>query len=165
MTTITATFDNRLEAEQAVTEMTRNGVDQDHLSLLMSDNARRTIFGTSSGSSDVSDRAAKAGVTGASIGGALAALVAGLTAVGSLAIPGSSFLVVGPVVAALSGASAGAIVGGLTGALIQAGLDEGEASRYEAAIRAGKIVLVVHPEDEDEADAARRALRGIRQAA
>jgi uncharacterized membrane protein len=88
----------------------------------------------------------------------LGALIAGLTLVGIIAVPGSGLLVVGPLVAALSGAGAGAAAGGLSGALISAGFAADEAKRYEEEIRHDKAVIVVHTTD-GMAPAARVALR------
>ncbi|MBY0408287.1 MAG: hypothetical protein K2Q01_11400, partial [Rickettsiales bacterium] len=74
---------------------------------------------------------AEGGVTGAAIGSAIGAVLASLTAVGSIALSSGSILLAGPVVSALSGAGAGGIVGGLSGVLIGAGFAMEETHRYE----------------------------------
>jgi hypothetical protein len=156
MTNVAGVFDSRKEADAAVSTLLDTGFKKEELSLIVSDNARHAIF--SSPTDDEGARTTEGGAAGALIGGALGALVAGLTLVGVIVVPGSGgLLVVGPLVAALSGAGAGAAVGGLSGALISAGFAIDEAKRYEEEIRHGKAVIVVHASDE-MVPAARMAL-------
>lgn len=156
MTNVAGVFDSRKEADAAVSKLLDTGFNKENLSLIVSDHARHAIF--SSPTDDESSRATEGGVAGALIGGALGALIAGLTLVGVIVVPGSGLLVVGPLVAALSGAGAGVIAGGVSGALIAGGFAVDEAKRYEEEIRHGKAVIVVHTTDE-MAPAARVALR------
>ncbi len=157
MTNVAGVFDSKTEADAAVSKLLDTGFNKEHLSLIVSDHARHTIF--SSPTDDESTRAIEGGAAGALIGGALGALIAGLTLVGVIVVPGSGgLLAVGPLVAALSGAGAGAAAGGLGGALISAGFALDEVKRYEEEIRHGKAVIVVHTTDE-MAPAARVALR------
>jgi hypothetical protein len=158
MAAIAGVFTDRTEANSAVTQLLGSGFTKDDISLMMSEKSRDQWIKTTD---DTGDRAASGGLTGATIGGALGALVAGLTMVGSLAVPGSTLLVAGPVVAALSGAGAGAAAGGLTGALIGAGVDAGEAGKYEKEIEAGRAVVIVHSNDNAKIDQARTVLRSM----
>jgi hypothetical protein len=132
------------------------GFSKEHLSLIVSDNARHTLFPVPS--DDAVVRTVEGAAAGALIGGAFAALIAGLTLVGIVVVPGSGLLAVGPIFAALSGAGGGAILGGLSGGLISAGFAVDEAIHYEKEIRHGKAVIIVHATDE-MAPAARVALR------
>lgn len=157
MTNIAGVFDSKTEANAAVSKLLDTGFKKEDLSLIVSDNARHAIF--SSPTDDQASRTTDGGVAGALIGGALGELIAGLTVVGVVVVPGSGLLAVGPLVAAISGAGAGAIAGGVSGALISAGFAVDEAKRYEEEIRHGKAVIVVHTTDE-MAQAARVALRG-----
>jgi hypothetical protein len=141
-------FDSRMEAEQALAELLNAGVERDKISLIMTDQTKGKLF---SSTDDEGTRAAKGAAAGAAIGGALGALVAGLTAVGSIVVPGAGLLAAGPIVAALSGAGAGAAVGGLSGALVRAGIAAAEANRYEEEVKAGKAVVIVHPANDNEA--------------
>ena len=151
-------FANRSDANNAVSQLLSMGLTKDDISLMLSEKSRDQWIKTTD---DTGDRAAAGGVTGATVGGVLGALVAGLTMVGSLAVPGSSLLVAGPVVAALSGAGAGAAAGGLTGALIGAGVDAGEAGKYEKEIEAGRAVVIVHSNDNEKVESARQILRNM----
>ena len=156
MTNVAGVFDSKTEADAAVSKLLDTGFNKENLSLIVSDNARHAIF--SSPADNESIRTIEGGAAGALLGGVLGALIAGLTIVGVVVVPGSGLLAVGPLVSALTGAGAGAAVGGLSGALISAGFAVDEAKRYEEEIRHGKAVIVVHTTNEMAA-AARVALR------
>lgn len=147
MKNVCGIFDRRESAETAVTELLAAGVPQSRISLIMSDATRNRLFIVGR---DEAGEAAKGGVEGAVIGGSFGAIVAGLTAVASFAVPGSTILLAGPMLAAMTGGAAGAAVGGLVGALASAGMPEEEAKRYEAEIKNGKALLVVSPENESQ---------------
>jgi len=155
MVDIAGVFDSRAEADAAIAKLLDTGFNKGNMSLIVADNVRHTIF--ASPTDDESTRATKGGAAGALFGGALGALIASLTLVGVIVVPGSGLLVAGPLVVALSGAGAGALAGGVSGALISAGFAVDEAKRYENEIRHGKAVIVVHTTTE-MADAARIAL-------
>ena len=152
---IAGVFDSKEQAHAAVSKLLDTGFNKHDLSLIVSDHVRHTIFPAPT--DDESSRTAEGAATGALAGGALGALIAGLTLVSVLVVPGSGVFVVGPLVTALSGASAGAIAGGISGALISAGFAVDEAKHYENEIRHGKAILVVHAKD-DMVAAARVAL-------
>jgi uncharacterized membrane protein len=56
---------------------------------------------------------------------------------------------------AFGGAASGAAAGGLTGALIDMGIPEYEAKRYEQKVKDGNILMSVHTEDIKERERAR----------
>ena len=156
MTHVSGIFDSKAEAEAAVSRLLNTGFNKDDLSLIVSDNAHHTLFPHPVDNEN--ERTLKGGAAGALIGGALGALVAALTLVGVIVVPGSGLLVAGPLMAAFSGAGAGAAIGGLSGALISAGFAVDVAKKYEEEIRHGKAIIVVHTSGE-MAEAARVALR------
>ena len=146
MTNIAGIFDSKIEADAAVSKLLDTGFNKEDMSLIVSDHVRHIIF--ASPTDDESARTAKGGTAGALFGGALGALIAGLTLVGVIVVPGSGLLVAGPLAAIFVGIGAGAAAGGLSGALISAGFAVDEAKRYEEEIRHGKAVIVVHTTDE-----------------
>lgn len=148
MKIVTGSFDDRVHAEEALDRLLNRGFIRDDISLIMSDRTRDTLFVKKE---DTADKAAKGGITGAAATGVAGALLAGLSAVGSIVIPGAGLLAVGPIVAALTGAGAGAAVGGLTGALLAAGFAEDEARVSEEDINRGRAVIVVHSSDAQAA--------------
>lgn len=66
-------------------------------------------------------------------------------------IPGLGLIVAGPIVAGLAGAGAGGIAGGLIGALVGAGIPEDRAKLYEKGVKDGRIVMGVHPRNDEDA--------------
>jgi hypothetical protein len=83
----------------------------------------------------------------------------GFSAIGALVIPGiGSFIAVGPMIAALSGAAVSAAAGGLAGGLIGTGISEFEAKRYESKIKEGRILISVHTEKPEEMARAKEIL-------
>lgn len=157
MKTIAGIFDTDTTANHAVSALLDQGFEKDDISLIMSDKAHEKLF---SSTDDEADRVAKGGIIGATVGGALGALLAGLTTVGVIVLPGGSLLAVGPIVAALYGAGAGSALGGLSGALISAGFAADDANRYEQEIKNGKAIVVVHASNATKAAAATTALSG-----
>lgn len=155
MKIVTGSFDSRINAERAIDQLIDRGFMREDISLVMSDQAREAIF---TKEETTGDKAAKGGITGAATTGVATALLAGLSAVGSIVIPGAGLLAVGPLVAALTGAGAGAAVGGLTGALLAAGFADDEAKLSEEEIRLGRAVVVVHSPDA-QASVARSILK------
>jgi len=152
MTAVAGIFDYSLTADRAVSELLSEGFVKDDISLLMSEQTRGKFF---SSTDDEGNRTAKGAVAGATVGGVLGALIAGLTTVGTIFTNGGALMVAGPIVAALSGAGAGALAGGLAGALIRAGFAADEANRYEEEIKRGKAVVIVHTDSEREVGIAR----------
>jgi hypothetical protein len=155
MKTVAGIFDSEITADRAVSSLLDEGFSKDDISLIMSSKTRDSLF---SSTDDEANRVAKGGIFGAALGGTLGALVAGLTTVGIVVLPGGGLLAVGPVIAALSGAGAGGVFGGLSGALISAGFAADEASRYEEEIKRGKVIVIVHAPNEQKAIVAEAAL-------
>ena len=142
-------------ANQAIAALLSAGLTKDDLSLIMSDHAKKHF---SAATKDSGDRAVVDTAIGAGTGGVLGALIAGLTMVGAVAIPGVSLLVVGPIIAVLAGAGTGAALGGLAGALSAAGISTAEAVKYEQQLRAGKAVIVAHTKNDAQTQLARSIL-------
>jgi hypothetical protein len=155
MKTIAGIFDSELDADNAVAALLSEGFEKDDISLIMPDKTRDKLFDSTD---DEANRVAKGGAVGAALGGAIGALIAGLTTVGVIMVPGGSLLVVGPVIAALSGAGAGAAIGGLSGALIRAGYAADEANQFEQEVGKGKAIVLVHATNDNKAVVAESAM-------
>jgi hypothetical protein len=145
MARITAVFDDRAGAEQAVTELRRLGVTDTGLSFV----ARNEEEAVAAGAAP--DTAGKRATKGAAAG-AGAGLLFGLAA---LAIPGiGPFITAGGLASALGttgGAlAAGAIVGGtsgaIAGALSRAGYSKEESEFYGPAVERGGVLVGVDSE-------------------
>ena len=107
-------------------------------------------------------KAPEGAATGLGAGGLLGGTLGWLAGIGSLAIPGVGPLIAaGPIVAALSGVAVGAAVGGIAGALIDLGIPEYQAKRYEGKVKAGNILLSVHADNPDEVEQAKEIFKAV----
>jgi hypothetical protein len=151
-TLITGLFKSRADAERGVEDLIHYGWSRDDISVLMSDATRGREFGLS-----MASKAPEGAAAGATIGGVLGAVAAGLVVLGIVAVPGLGLVAAGPIVATLAGLGAGAAAGGLTGALIGLGMPEHEAKFYNEEIQQGGILVGVYSHS-DRADQARKIL-------
>jgi len=158
MDVLTAIFDTRREAENAVRELRGLGISETRIGLV-------TAEGNARGDTTVpitdTEYPGMGTAMGAAVGGAMGA-AGGATlglAAATLIVPG-----VGPVLAfGLLGAAllggTGAAVGAAVGDKIEEGLGEGlpheDVYLYEYALRLGRSVVVVHAKDDDQFSKAR----------
>lgn len=87
-------------------ELTQKGITQDDLSVIMSEGTRNNHFNQEISPeviTELKNKAPEGFTTGALVGGAIGAIVGGLTLTGSLIIPGSQVLLLGPALGAISG--------------------------------------------------------------
>ena len=155
---------DREPASAAVDRLHGLGYGRDDISVMMDDKTREKAF-----SALVSAKGSEGLAAGATVGGVLGAIVAGLTATGSVAaIAGTGGLatplVVGPLAAALAGLGAGAAGGGIVGGLIGVGIGEKRAKDYEKGLREGGILVAVRPKTKENRAAVRKALDSGRSA-
>jgi len=144
---VTAVFESRNQAEQAITALRQIGVTESQLSIIAPHGEKAQVTGGGSVADDAGDTAERMGK------GALAGAGAGtLFGLAALAIPGvGPFITAGWLASALGvtgGAiAAGAIVGGTSGALAgafaKAGYDEDEARYYGSAVERGGVFVAV----------------------
>jgi hypothetical protein len=151
-TLVTGLFKSRVNAERAIEDLNHYGYPRDDISLLLSDATRGREFGLA-----MATKAPEGAATGATIGGVLGAVAAGLVAAGVIVVPGIGLMAAGPIVATLAGLGAGAAAGGVTGALIGVGIPEHEARFYNDEIERGGILLGVYAHD-DRRDQAKKIL-------
>jgi hypothetical protein len=154
----TGIFYDREPAEAAVNRLHGIGYGHDDIGVMMDDKTRERAF-----ASLANVKGSEGVAAGATIGGVLGAIIAGLTATGSVAaIAGTGGLaaplVAGPLVAALAGLGAGAAGGGIIGGLIGLGIGESRAHEYEQGLQNGGILIAVKPKTQDHRVEVRRAL-------
>jgi hypothetical protein len=142
---VTGMFRERASAETAVSDLHTLGYTQSDISVMIEDGTIHKQFSDSTGGHKTTEGLG----TGAAIGGALGAIIAGLTATGSIiaiaATGGAATpLVAGPLAAVLAGLGAGGIGGGLIGALIGAGIPEDRAKLYDEGLKSGGILVGVN---------------------
>ncbi|HEU4373755.1 MAG TPA: hypothetical protein VFS02_09710, partial [Telluria sp.] len=147
---VTGLFRDRDSAERAYTSLADRGYNKDDVTLMMSDDTRKTHFADTD--TELGSKAAEGAGVGAGIGGTIGAVLAGIAAVGTtLVLPGIGLVVAGPIAAALAGAGAGGLAGGLVGALIGAGIPEERVVHYEEGIKNGGILMGVTPRSAEDA--------------
>lgn len=148
---LTGSFRDRAAVERAYNALLARGYSKDEINVIMSDDTRKQHFATTSETTELGNKAAEGGLTGATVGGTIGAVAGVLAVAGTLAIPGLGIVLAGPVAAGLAGLGAGAAAGGLVGALIGAGIPEERAKTYETDIKAGGIVVGVTPRSAEDA--------------
>jgi uncharacterized membrane protein len=132
-TTVIGLFRDHTEAQAAIHDLENDGFLRKDISLVARDGA----VDPAGHDVELGSGTAK----GAAIGGAAGAML-GLAA---LAIPGiGPILALGPLAAALTGAGVGAATGSMVGALSDMGVPEHESHFYEASLREGGSLVVVH---------------------
>ncbi|CAN5469666.1 hypothetical protein BH11BAC2_BH11BAC2_14220 [soil metagenome] len=147
---LTGMFADRESTENAYDTLHKRGYTKDDINLVMSDETRKKHF--SKGDTEIGTKAMEGAGTGSAIGGAVGAAVGIIAAIGtSLVIPGLGLVIAGPIAAGLAGAGAGGVTGGLIGALVGSGIPEERARLYETGVKDGKIVMGVHPRNEEDA--------------
>src|SRR4051812_3722672 len=147
MQNVVGIFETRTEAESAIQRLKEAGIAPEAISIAMKDVRESSNLVESTGAHDLSGEGATAGaVSGAAVGSLI-----GLALVGStFVLPGvGTFLIGGPLAAALAGAGIGAASGGLIGALIGAGIPETEAEHYATGIEQGQILISTNVADSD----------------
>lgn len=152
---VVAVYDTHKEAEQAVRELEKSGVDMQKLSIVGKDYyTEEEVVGYYT----TGERMKAWGKTGAFWGGLWGLLFGSAF----FLIPGiGPLLAAGPIVGWIIGALEGAVVVGGLGAigagLYSIGISEEDAIEYETQIKAGKYVVIAHG-STDEVSGAKSAL-------
>jgi len=150
MQTLVALYRNFNDAQNAVDELVRNGIDRTMISLV-ANNATGEYSDYVSDYDDDDD--AVNAEEGAAFGAASGGIIGALVGLGALAIPGiGPVIAAGPLIAALTGGAVGALAGAPTGGLV-AGLikthhiDDVDAEVYAEGVRRGETLLTVQVEE------------------
>lgn len=142
---VSAVFDNRMEAEQAVSQLRAAGVQDSSISVIAQREGEKAVETDGSGGEVAKD------VIGTAALGAGAGTLLGIAA---LAIPGVGPLVAAGAIAstaipgaALTGAAIGAAAGGVAGLLKDHGVSEDDADYYQERIGQGGVFVSVDASD------------------
>lgn len=129
-----------------VTELQQIGCSPDDISVIMSNQTKDTYFNHNEAPEVVTkleNKAPEGFTAGAFAGGTIGAIIGGLTLTGSLLVPGSQVLLLGPALGVIAGGAAGSAAGSLIGALIGFGIPEVEAKFYKDAVDQEENVMIV----------------------
>lgn len=152
-TTVSALFDNRADAVNAVRALTNNGFLRHDISMVASDAAGE--YAKYHGQVIPDDMPADDTINGAASGAVVGGLGGLLVGLAALAIPGLGPIVAaGPIATAIAGASIGAAAGGIVGALVDLGFDEDQAGYYAEGVRRGGTLVTAHVEEAKANEAA-----------
>lgn len=154
MQTLVALYHNFSDAQSAVDELVRSGVDRSMISLVANNVTGEYSNYVNSNASDYDDSDdAVTSDDGAAFGAASGGIIGALAGLGALAIPGiGPVIAAGPLIAALTGGAVGALAGAPTGGLV-AGLikthnvDAEDAEVYAEGVRRGQTLLTVQVDD------------------
>jgi NACalpha-BTF3-like transcription factor len=139
---VVGVFERRDEAKAAMHDLQQAGVPHDDISLVMQQAGTPPEVGAGA---TKANQGTVAGATGG-------AVLGGIVGLAALAIPGiGPLLAVGPIAAAL-GAMGGAALGGLVGSFSGLGIPTEQAKEYDAAVRAGGIVVATKVADRADED-------------
>lgn len=150
---IVGLFKNPTNAEHIYTNLLMQGYSKDEISLILSDETRKTYFFDQEdvSTTDLGNKALEGVGVGSIVGGTVGGIAAAIAAIGtSLVVPALGFVVAGSVAAALAGAGAGAAAGALVGALVGWGIPDDKAQMLEDEIKKGGVVIAVRAKSEDE---------------
>jgi hypothetical protein len=159
MQNVVGLFATRDEAESAIRRLNLAGVSVSAISVAMKDTREpgeaqtEPTLAEATGTHDLTEEGTAVGaVSGAAVGTLVGLLVAGSTFV----LPGvGTFLIAGPLAAALTGAGVGAASGGLLGALIGSGIPEADAQGFATDVESGQIVVAARVDDTQAPDVRR----------
>ena len=138
-TTLVGVFDDRIAAEQAVSELERNNFKSDQVGFAIrgtGDPEQKGMISDAEGTKD-----GRGAITGAATGAGLGAI---LGAAAAFLIPGFGPVVAGGILAmAFGGAIAGTAVGGIFGAMTGLDISEDEAKYLETEFNSGRAIVAV----------------------
>ncbi len=142
-TVVTGLFNAPVRAREAISALELRGVPDGDISLVAAEHFKAESFGIEHHS-----KVAEGAAIGAGAGGAIGALIAGLTLVGAIGSGGLGLVAAGPIIAALAGAGAGAATGGAVGTAIGLAIPEDEVKFYENAFKKGAVLVGVQCEND-----------------
>ncbi len=139
------------QATQAIDRLLAAGFDQEQISVISSDKTKEQYFEDFKNPPLTREQLPQA----VAAGGAIGALLAGLTAVAGLATTmGIGIVALGPILVALG---AGAVSGGLIGAMMTRGFSKELTEYYDQAVTSGKILVAVEHEGKEGAETLSKA--------
>ena len=153
---VTAVFDTESQAEKAVSDLRREGVDDKQLSIVsrqgrgMAATGEGTTAEAAEETKDTGERAGKGALAGAGVGAIFGLAASLIPGVGPFITAGWLANLLGAVGGGIaSGAIVGGTAGAVAGALAKAGYEEDEARFYGDAVERGNVLVAVDTANSD----------------
>ena len=148
---LTGSYRDYETADRAYADLRERGYTDDDIHVIMSEDTKKHYYDRDVDQIEIKEgsKAMEGAGVGAAVGGTAGGVIGALAGVGgAVLIPGIG-AIAGPLAGALAGAGAGGAGGSLLGALVGAGIPEETAHAYQKDIEDGRVVMGVHPRDED----------------
>ncbi len=136
-------FAGRAQAYQAINDLHHAGFRDEQVGFIAReelDETKNTQPTQPLHASEVETGAKPGAVAGGVVGGLAGAAVA-------LLIPGLGPALAGGILATIGGAAVGAATGGVIGTLVEVGVPEEDAHRYNNDVHSGRIIVIVQADD------------------
>ncbi|WP_159473823.1 hypothetical protein [Dyadobacter sp. 3J3] len=146
---VTGIFLTIADADGAYEALLDKGYTRENISVVMSEVTHKGHFLKIEDESVETSHTLEDAGRGALLGGTAGAIVSAIAAIGSnLALPGFGLVLMGPLLAGLTGAAAGSIAGGTIGAIIgTTGYPDEHKEYYENSIQEGGVMISVSPKN------------------
>jgi outer membrane lipoprotein SlyB len=148
---VVAVYENVENARSAIDKLIASGFPQKNISLVVA--SLKNEPAAIKKSLELGDESEKDAAIGAGIGAAIG-LLGGATVV---SLAGMGVVIAGPL-----GAGAGAIVGGILGAIQGWSVHRDHIPKYEAKVKAGKVLILAHGNNPVQIATAERILQSTR---
>ncbi len=148
---LTGSYSDYESADRAYSDLRERGYTDEDLHVIMSEDTKKRYYDRDVDQIKIEEgsKAMEGAGVGAAVGGTAGGVIGAIAGIGgAILIPGLG-AIAGPLAGALAGAGAGGAGGSLIGALVGAGIPEETAHAYEKDIKDGRVVMGVHPRDDD----------------
>ncbi len=141
---VVGVFPDRAHAYQVINDLHQAGFRNEQIGFIARDkldhNTQNMEVTAPPPGTEIETATRPGAVTGGVVGGLAGAAVA-------LLIPGIGPALAGGILATIGGAAVGAATGGLIGTLIEVGIPEDDARRYNDDIHSGRTIVIVQADD------------------
>lgn len=148
---LTGSYRDYEAADRAYADLRDRGYTDNDIHVIMSEDTKKHYYDRDVDQIKIEEgsKAMEGAGVGAAVGGTAGGVIGAIAGIGgAVLIPGLG-AIAGPLAGALAGAGAGGAGGSLVGALIGAGIPEETAHAYKKDIEDGRVVMGVHPRDDD----------------
>ena len=140
---VVGVFADRAQAYQVINDLHQAGFREEQIGFITRDELEKTE--ETQKTEPLPEHDVEKGTSSGVFAGGVVGGLAGATA--SLLIPGLGPALAGGILATLGGAAIGAAAGGLISTLVEAGVPEDEARRYDSEVHSGRTIVIVQADN------------------